>query len=167
MRTGTYNANGRPVITGHVYNLPNTDVLSAQFIVDSGADITVLSGSDAIQSGFASAATADGGDGMRFPPGSNVETVATQGVGGENTMYIVRNRVEIGFADRDPSGKDHLAVHFEELTALQIAPNTTHSLLGRDVIDRFDVTFSHADQQIEFERRDIETDAGRDVSFDR
>jgi hypothetical protein len=167
MRTGTYNANGQPVITGHIYHLPNTDLLSAQFLVDSGADMTVLSGSDAIQSGFASAATTDGDDDMRFPPDSNVETVTAQGVGGESTMYIIRNPVEIGFIDRDASGEDHSVLHLEGLAALQIAPDTTHSLLGRDVINRFDVTFSYVDQQVEFERRDIETDAGRDLSVDR
>lgn len=165
MRTGTYNANDRPVIIAHVYHLPSAEPFSTQFIIDSGADRTVLSGGAAIQSGFASAATTDDGDDiMRFPPGSNVEQHPTSGVGGESMMYTVQNPVEIGFVEPGaPADSDTLRL--ETLSCLQVAPNTTHNLLGRDILDRFDVTFSYADQEVEFQRQAVEQDAGRDVSI--
>jgi hypothetical protein len=97
-------------------------------LVDSGADRTVLSAASLAKSGFAGT-----------PPPSGV---ALQGIGGSNSHVLIKSVLEF---TRDDGGPVHVGGEFAAFTD---PAATDLSILGRDVLNHFDVILSRRRNEV-------------------
>ena len=111
----------RPIVEAKVAGVNGT-LLHEQFLVDTGADRTVLSARLLGRLQLV---------GMPAPPGSSL-----QGIGGSSPHVVVSAVLEL---TRDDGGTIRVR---GELAAFTDPTTTDLSILGRDVLDNFDVITS-------------------------
>ena len=117
----------RPVVRANVMGAD--EIPSAEdFLVDSGADRTVLSATLLAR--------------LRLPSRIPLSGVALSGIGGERAFVVVTSRIELL---RDDGGLVRIHGEFASFTD----PTATDlSILGRDVLDNFDLIISRRRNQV-------------------
>ena len=117
----------RPVVRANVVGVD--EISSAEdFLIDTGADRTVLSATLLAR--------------LRLPTRSPLSGAALSGIGGERAFVVVTTRVELL---RDDGGLVRIHGEFASCTD----PTATDlSILGRDVLDNFDLTISRRRSQV-------------------
>lgn len=167
MCTGSYSGlHGRPVIEATVLRLPESDAFSTSFLIDTGADSTVISGIDAVQSGFISEISSSDSDiADFFPDDADIDEISTEGVGGNATAYRINESIMLGFIERS-DGPEPDNLHVEVLGQIHVVPSVSRSLLGRDVLDRFDITLSAVDNQVLLERNSFGDGVCMNIALD-
>jgi hypothetical protein len=101
---------------------------SEYFLIDSGADRTVFSASLAAR--------------LQWPPQSPPAGTGLVGVGGSTGFVLVTTRVEFTRDDGGPAGVQGQFAAFTDPGATDL------SVLGRDVLDLFDVLLSRRRDQV-------------------
>lgn len=139
---------GRPYIEGRVL-IPRLGLWAdLSFVVDTGADMTLLMPSDAIALGVD----------FRSLVGSQFIV----GIGGTTHSYA--ERAVLVFADRRLLYVYDISVHF-------VAPShqlaDVPSLVGRDIIDRWRMTYEPSRQVLRFEVRSADVIAPIDSMYHR
>lgn len=143
MCVGSYNDDyGHPEISATAV-VPTAPVgHEFDFLLDTGADSTCLSGIDAARAGLT---PEHYGDELTF------EEQAVQGVT-ETTATVLEEPVVLGFEEYSER-HERWSLHLEILDGVTILPGSPKSLLGRDVLDRFETTFDAGSGTVEMERR--------------
>ena len=137
MILGEFGVAGRPFVEGYL-TLPRFGVTrNITFLVDTGADATCIHPQD--------------GRLAAIPFEQLERPIASNGVGGAATYF--REPVVLEFVD--PEARQ---VHRHEVEVLIARPdpdprhsiNHLHSLLGRDIIDRWRLLYDRTDSLLEF-----------------
>lgn len=117
----------RPCVHGRVAGADGA-YRDDDFLIDTGADRTVL-GAGLLAS-------------LGFPPVEPSAEVALQGIGGASPYVLVRTSIEL---TRD----DGVPIHLRgEYAAFTDPAATELSILGRDVLNLFDVLISHSRTEV-------------------
>jgi len=141
---------GQPVIDASVI-IPAAAVgHEVSFLVDTGSDTTCLSGLDAVRAGLFERSSDDGPE---VAADLDYEEIQVQGVD-ETTAYEIETSVMLAFEEYDDD-LDRWSLHIELLESVQVVPRSPRSLLGRDVLDRFEVTFSKRSERVDMQRRNF------------
>lgn len=117
----------RPTVRAHVFGADGRPVTD-DFLIDSGADRTVLSA--ALMSR------------LRLPARSAQPGLALSGIGGESAFVMVTTVLELLRDDGAPVRVRGEFAGFTDPTATDL------SILGRDVLDHFDVLISRRRNEI-------------------
>lgn len=135
-------ATGRPVITASIV-FPELEVgYETNLVVDTGADKTCVTELDSILGTFHP---------MFLPDDVTVYQTTSTGVGGESTNYIIDTEVLLSFEEYDED-RDRFSLHIEHLPSIQISTGSPMNLLGRDVINRFNMEYDPVEGAIELDR---------------
>lgn len=113
----------------------------SEFIVDTGADRTILGYPDALKLGIDT---------------SKLKKIKVSGVGGIANACILKN-VGLLFLDEDKKRRNK-SLHLEPLDEIIILPTLRENLLGRDLMNLFSVSKDFYNRKIELKRNDY---AGR------
>lgn len=133
------------MIAGNVI-APTMDVgIEIPFLIDTGADTTCISGIDAAKAYLLPENLDD--------KGVDYEEITVQGVD-ETTAFQVNEPVMLAFEDHSEK-LDQWSLHVELMDGIEILPKSPMSLLGRDILNRFDISYSTRDGEIEMQRRDF------------
>lgn len=156
MCVGSYDSDyDRPVITANLI-APDVEIgQEVSFLIDTGSDSTCLAGLDAAQAGLT---PEDLGDRIEF------EEEVVQGVTTAIEL-VVDHPFMLAFEEHDED-RDRYSLHIELLDGVCILPESPKSILGRDVLDRFDITFSPHAGRIEMARDDFSEGAYICQAFD-
>lgn len=130
----------RPIISANVI-VPEVSVgHEITFLIDTGADTTCLSGIDAVEAGLT-------------PTNLGDEMFDSRRVDGvtKTEALVLRETTLLGFEDYSEQ-RDRWSLHIELLDEIEVLPKCPRSLLGRDVLNRFDIEYSPADGNVEMER---------------
>ena len=147
MIRGEFGPTGRPVVEGNL-TLPRFGVeRNITFLVDTGADATCIHPRD--------------GTLAAIPFDQLENAVTSNGVGGPATYF--RERAVLEFLDGDAR-----AFHSYEVDVLIAKPaadpmhsiNPLHSLLGRDIIDRWRMVYDRTEGILEFTVRSADVVLG-------
>jgi len=142
MRGGEYDNAGRPVITASVL-LPEFEIgQEISFLIDTGADGTSLSGLDAVQAGLTPEHLGQ----------SEFDEVNISGVT-DTTGWQLTHPTMLAFEAYSET-HDRYSLHIETLPEISILPKCRQSLLGRDFLDRFDVSFNAPAETVTLNRHD-------------
>ncbi|MYC31993.1 MAG: hypothetical protein F4X64_02315 [Chloroflexi bacterium] len=137
MIVGEFDPSGRPTVEGHL-TLPRFGIFrTINFLVDTGADSTCIHPRD--------------GAPARIPFDLLGGSVPSSGVGGTVTYF--RELAVLEFLDVEAR-----EIHKYELDVFIAKPepdsrhsiNRLHSLLGRDVLDRWRMVYERTDNLLEF-----------------
>ena len=117
----------RPIVRVKVFGADGRPVTD-DFLIDSGADRTVLSATLMVQ--------------LRLPTRSAQPGLAPSGIGGESAFVVVTTVLEFLREDGGPVRVRGEVAGFIDPTATDL------SILGRDVLDHFDVLISRRRNEI-------------------
>lgn len=147
--------NGYPLIYAFVlfpaHRAARERIPALQFLIDSGADKTMLNAIDAEKLGIEYRLSIEGKSepffgGLRLPKGPLIG-----GIGGGLEVYEVEDVLLIFRTERN----NHIEYHEEFLDVLYIPEGTARSipnLLGRDILNRFDFSWEISKGIIDFSR---------------
>jgi predicted aspartyl protease len=132
----------RPMVKGTLAYPQLDRAKELSFLIDTGADTTCISGLAAVSAGLTP---------EDLPDDAPLEETPISGVGGESTAFHLDDPVLLAFREQsDEVSFDNL--HIEVIDGIEIVPTLTESLLGRDVLNRFDLSFSHTSDEITLHR---------------
>lgn len=135
-------ATGRPVITASIV-FPELEIgYETNLIVDTGADNTCVTELDSILGTFHPTFVSDD-----IP----IYRTTSTGVGGESVNYILETEVLLSFEEYDED-RERFSLHIEHLNQIQISTGSPLNLLGRDVINRFNMDYDPIHGDIVMER---------------
>ncbi len=117
----------RPVVRAHILGLDGNPV-AERFLVDSGADRTVLSATILEQ--------------LHLPVRRGQPGLALSGIGGESAFVLVSTVIVLAREDGGAARIRGDLAGFTDLTATDL------SILGRDVLDHFDVVLSRRRNEV-------------------
>ena len=114
-----------------------------EFIVDTGADGSAITLADALKVGI------------------NIPTIVTpdrrmdiEGVGGRTDRYPIEDSIGLVFPDYSLS-TSKFSFHIEFLKKIDLIPRLPMSILGREILDRFDIEISRVLGEINLKRNDF------------
>ena len=110
--------------------------VSADFLIDTGADRTCVSRHTASKVGIS--------------PSDYTRQVTINGVTGSGKAGVVKD-VDVALRDASSSSPD--VRHIEPLDEIFVYGND--NLLGRDILDRFEINFSASNHEITMHRDDL------------
>jgi len=142
MRSGEYDNTGRPVITASVLFSEFQIGHEISFLIDTGADVTSLSGIDAAQAGLTPNNLGK----------SEFKEIDISGVTDTTGWQLDRPTI-LAFEEYSET-HDRYSLHIETLQEITILPKCRQSLLGRDFLDRFDVSFDAPAETVTLDRHD-------------
>lgn len=137
MIVGEFDPSGRPTVEGHL-TLPRLGIFKTiVFLVDTGANTTCIHPIDSLPA--------------RIPFHRLEDLVMSAGVGGTATYF--REQASLEFVDAEAR-----EVHIHQVDVFIAKPdpdsshsiNRLHSLLGRDIIDRWRMLYDRTDNSLEF-----------------
>jgi predicted aspartyl protease len=132
----------RPMVKGILAYPQRDQAKEISFLIDTGADTTCISGLAAVSAGLTP---------EDLPAEAPLEEKTVGGVAGEATAFHLDDPVLLAFREQSEAvAFDNL--HVEVLDGIEIVPTLTESLLGRDVLNRFDLSFSHTSDAITLNR---------------
>lgn len=132
----------KPLMAGTVM-VPRVDIgQQIEFIIDTGADGTVIGGPDAIHMGLT---PSEVGDDVDFVEDESI------GIGGKTKTLTVEEPLMLAFEEYSEK-LDKYSLHIEFTSKIEIVPACSMSLLGRDILDRFDVEFRQSQGEVELVR---------------
>lgn len=138
----------KPFVEGSVNITPITNRFhGTEFILDTGANRTCLSQATAGKIGI--------DDGSWYDDVIDITTA-----GGQTEAKVFRGDINLAF--RETSGTLYMR-HVEPLDEIFIVPALTDDILGRDVLDRFDLEFSYAEDRVVMTRDDFGSRDGYEV----
>lgn len=137
-----YFSAGRPRVDAFLLSPAFTEFNKVVFLLDTGADKTAITLRDALRLGA---------DVPKITAGNPIEM---KGVGGAARAYPIKH-VELIFLERSPHSIDEVSVHIELLDEVLLIPNLPTSILGRDVLSRFDVEINSVSGEINLKRNDF------------
>lgn len=144
MCRGRFNGpNEQPRITASVLDPGFRVGQELSFIFDTGADSTTLSGVDAAKMGL----LPDDLDELDM----EYEEIAISGVS-DTTGYTIREPFLLATEEHSEE-LDRYSLHIELLQELTVVPTLSDSLLGRDIIHRFDVSYNVENGEVVMDRR--------------
>ncbi|MEA2075811.1 MAG: hypothetical protein U9O85_08825 [Euryarchaeota archaeon] len=151
---------GRPFSSAKVlfpayYKKQKTFPPTLNFLVDTGADTTLINSMDAMKLGIV---YAESEEGRQIPCFDNVpleEGKELKGVGGRIKTYVIRDVMLIFKTPLTGEFKDHVEYHTEFLDSICIPEGGAieiPNLLGRDVINRFKMYYDGTTETLELVR---------------
>ncbi|MCK4731761.1 MAG: retroviral-like aspartic protease family protein [Methanophagales archaeon] len=138
-----YFKGGRPKVDAILYSQNFKKPKSINFLVDTGADITTITLADALKLGI---------DVHRVIAPNRRRDV--EGVGGTTDVYPIEGTIGLTFLDYS-SETDKISFHIEFLERINLVPKLSMSILGRDLLDRFDIEISRVSERINLKRNDF------------
>ena len=133
-----YFKGGRPKVDAILYSQNFKRPKSINFLVDTGADITTITLADALKLEI---------DVHRVIAPNRRRDV--EGVGGTTDVYPIEGTIGLTFLDYS-SETDKISFHIEFLERINLVPKLSMSILGRDILDRFDIEISRVSERINF-----------------
>lgn len=155
---GRYGKNeNKPRITGTVIVPDGGLGQEIDFLIDTGADESVIGGTDAIKLGLT---PQDVGDELEF------NTTESQGIGGMTETHEVNELVLFAFQEYSDD-LEKFSLHIEFVDGIDVVPRCPTSLLGRDLLDRFDVEFRQSEGVVEMVRHNYGEGAYMCIGIDK
>lgn len=111
------------------------------FLIDTGAVKTALSFIDVIRLNLV--------DMLR-----EAEVVEIEGVGGLTKVLTLKRPILLRFED-ESYDFNRRSIHIEPLEELWVLPESTTSVLGRDILNRFEITYKVNEGEIMMKRDDF------------
>lgn len=133
-----YFKGGRPKVDAILYSQNFKKPKSINFLVDTGADITTITLADALKLEI---------DVHRVIAPNRRRDV--EGVGGTTDVYPIEGTTGLTFLDYS-SETDKISFHIEFLERINLVPKLSMSILGRGILDRFDIEISRVSERINF-----------------
>lgn len=133
----------RPITTASLINTSHQIGIELPFLIDTGADKTCLSGLDAVRAGIPDLMDADELDYQEIP----VEGVDTA------KGYRLQEPFMLAFQEYSDT-HEIWTLHLEFANELIVLPKSKQSLLGRDILDRFDISYSQTKGEVVMDRND-------------
>ena len=137
-----YFESGRPKLKAILFS-QTLNITQVKFLLDTGADDTSITLRDAQLLGV------------------NLDEVVTddnriivEGIGGNTDIYPIRDTIAFVFIDSyEEVGKT--SYHIEFLDKIDLIPTLPISLLGRDLLNRFDIEISTVPEKVNLKRNDF------------
>lgn len=114
-----------------------------KFLLDTGADTTSITLEDALRLWVDI-------DGIT----NSNNQVGIEGAGGETYAYPIVDTIGFIFAEHSPQTKK-MSYHIEFLDRVDLVPKLPVSVLGRDMLDKFDIEISRVAKVINLKRNDF------------
>lgn len=145
----------RPVIAASVV-LPRLELgAEMPFLIDTGASATCITAIEAAQADIIP---------TQLPDETTVRLEESTGVGGTSETYVIEEEALFAFEDEDQdevqdedSGQDKYSLHIEFEHELRISTGAPLNLLGRDIINRFQMEYNFPESEIVLTRDDFAT----------
>lgn len=133
----------RPKINSFLF-IPHSEIRGqVKFLLDTGADITSITINDAQALGI---------DTEKITNSSG--NIKIDGAGGATEAHVLENTIGFVFYDFYPQIKK-TSYHIEYLRRILLVPRLFTSLLGRDLLSRFDIEISTVPERINLKRNDF------------
>lgn len=137
-----YFRRNRPSVDVFLFSPNFTKPDIVEFLVDTGADGSAITLADAYKLGL---------DVINIITPDRRRT--SEGVGGSTEVYPIEY---IGLVFLDYSSEtDKISFHIEHLGEIALIPKLPTSILGRDILDRFDIEISRVSEAINLRRNDF------------
>lgn len=133
----------RPTTTASLINPTHEVGIELPLLIDTGADKTCLSGLDAVRAGIPDLMKADE---------IAYEEISVEGVD-EAEGFRVQEPFILAFEEYSDT-HEIWTLHLEFINELIILPKSKQSLLGRDILNRFDISYSPMDGEVVMDRND-------------
>jgi len=137
-----YFLNDKPTISALVRSKRFPKINPVRFLIDTGADNTALSLIDILRLGV-----------MNVSEISD-NTIDVAGISGRTTAYIIEDDVELIFVDYS-NRYSRFSVHIEILPKIYVIPTLPISILGRDFLNRFEISYNKLSNEIILKRNDF------------
>lgn len=137
-----YFKENRPTINTFLLSPNFSKISNIEFIIDTGADGSAITLADALKLGT---------DIISVVSPNRHGT--TEGVGGPTDKYSIED-IGFVFLDYSPS-TNKISFHIEYLEKIDLIPKLPLSILGRDLLDRFDIEISKVSEEINLKRNDF------------
>lgn len=146
MCRGTFDGpNEQPRITASLLHVSFQIGHELSLIIDTGADSTTLSGIDAVKMGLVPEQL----DEMEM----EYSEIDVSGVS-STTGYAIKEPFVLA-TEEHSTDLDRYSLHIELLNELIVVPTLSDSLLGRDILNRFNISYEFGMDEITFERRNF------------
>jgi len=136
-------SDGKPIVPARLIILTSQGIKEGNvtFLIDTGSDNTALSLIDIIRLNLVELFIA-------------AHKTKIEGAGGETEIFALKRPFFIRFDDYSPIF-NRISHHFELLEELWILPNISISVLGRDILNRFKITYKANEGEIIMRRNDF------------
>jgi len=146
MCEGFIGSDGRPYIEAVMLFLEGEPKPEARnFLLDTGATATCISLEDAVYAGVTSESIEKG----------SVESIPISGFNGkEHQAFRINKDFLLMFADYNEE-LDSISIHVEMLDKILMMEGIPSPILGRDILNRFDLDISHTSDRVNIERHNF------------